>query len=227
MPAAAGGGPAPALHRLGRRSQPMQGRMRLPPGGGAAGVCPAPGPRGSAGTLSPVTASEASGFGLWLPGLPGPDGFGGSSAPSAVRQGPRGYWRGRPPWDFSFSFCLLACSAGVLFPRRKSTQKGASPLRAGPPPFCPIGRYQMGRCAATESENPPGIRSVPGFSTMLRPLALLKGYANLVVLCQTACGCGHCFGSRQQRSAKSFGPKGPAERKAETALSPRAVRRSA
>ena len=31
-----------------------------------------------------------------------------------------------------YSLSGWACSAGLLFPRRKSRQKGASPLRAGP-----------------------------------------------------------------------------------------------
>ena len=62
---------------------------------------------------------------------------------------------------------------------------------------------------------------------MLRPLALLKGYANLVVLCRTACGCGNCSGSRQQKHAKSLSPRGPAERKTETTFSTRGDSRSA
>ena len=47
---------------------------------------------------------------------------------------------------------------------------------------------------------------------MLRPLALLKGYIHLWLLCRTACGWGNCSASRQQKPAKS--------------PSPRAVRRS-
>ena len=62
---------------------------------------------------------------------------------------------------------------------------------------------------------------------MLRPLALLKGYANLVVLCRTACGCGNCSGSRQQKPAKSLSTRGPAERKTETTFSTRGDSRSA
>ena len=33
---------------------------------------------------------------------------------------------------------------------------------------------------------------------------------------RTACGCGNCSGSRQQKPAKSLSPRGPAERKIET-----------
>ena len=55
---------------------------------------------------------------------------------------------------FSFPFCLSVCSAGVLFPRRKSTQKGAGETLA--PFFYPIGHLQRGYPVAAEFL--PGLR---------------------------------------------------------------------
>ena len=200
--------------------------MGRPPGGrGRSGVGPAPGPGCSAGTLSLVTAPEARRFGLWLPGFCGP----GRPLCRLRRHSPC-------PWAWGI-FCthkrrgfrrgLRPRTPGHFLLVQKVPKNTPAPFGLDPRPFVQLVSIGLDTGQPLKLPNPSGIRSAAGFSTMLRPLALLKGYANLLVLCRTACGCGNCSGSRQQKHAKSLSPRGPAERKTETTFSTRGDSRSA
>ena len=111
---------------------------------------------------------------------------------------------------------------GSLFPRRKSDQNAAGET---PDPVFQSACIRLCRFAATELKDPSGIRSVPGFSSMLRPLALLKGYMHLFSRIGLPAARGGAS-APVNKNLQNFQHEGALPKKTETTLSTRAVRRS-
>ena len=148
---------------------------------------------GPAGTPPPVTASGASGFGLWIPGLPGPD------PPRVDASEGAGSGPGR---------CFV--SDGFTFVRTKVNRKSAKTKVLDS--FVQSDAIRICRCVATEGAKSFGDPICDGFLNDASAVGPVKGIHASVFLCRTACGWGNCS-APVNKNLQNPHPEGPCRKK--------------
>ena len=111
-------------------------------------------------------------------------------------------------------------AVGLVSARLRAGEKGASPLRAGPPPFCPIGHHQIGRCAATEATKSFGDPICGGFLNDASVVGPVKGIRESSGSVPDCLRLWELLRLPSTKICKIFRPEGPRRKKIRTPFQP-------